>query len=250
MAAVAGDGAFNAAFAIPNIPAGPHTLFACRDISPGGECREQASASFRVVAPPRRPRHPPRHRSSSCRRPRRRRRPPPPPLVGPAADDRGASADDPASHRLVGPAHEPRPDVQPQPRRCGDLWQVDDPDVGALGETTFTVLWSADGETWIPAAVDVTGNEITIPTSARFPGGDDVQAQVIANDGVRTGTAASEAFSAPTHGPLVAIGGAPEGSPNRPSTGRDSSHPTIRAGFFPRGDKIPAQIPGRSRSSG
>ena len=41
---------------------------------------------------------------------------------------------------------------------------------GAPDETTFTLLWSADGgQTWIPAAVDVTGNEITIPTSARFP---------------------------------------------------------------------------------
>jgi len=41
---------------------------------------------------------------------------------------------------------------------------------GAPDETTFTLLWSADGgQTWIPAAVEVTGNEITIPTSARFP---------------------------------------------------------------------------------
>ena len=71
-------------------------------------------------------------------------------------------------------------------------WEVDDPDPGALDEMTFTVLWSADGETWIPAAVDVTGTEVTIPDSAGLPGGDHVQVQVIANDGVRTGTATSD----------------------------------------------------------
>ena len=84
-------------------------------------------------------------------------------------------------------------------------WDVADPDPGALEAMTFTVLWSADGETWIPAAVDVTGTEVTIPDSAGLPGGDAVQVQVIANDGVRTGAATSEAFSAPDQAPRVAI---------------------------------------------
>jgi hypothetical protein len=70
---------------------------------------------------------------------------------------------------------------------------------------TYTVLWSADGETWIPAAVDVTGTEVTIEDSAGLPGGDDVQVQVIANDGVLTGVATSDAFSAPDQAPRVAI---------------------------------------------
>jgi len=83
---------------------------------------------------------------------------------------------------------------------------------GAPDETTFTLLWSADGgQTWIPAAVDVTGSEITIPTSARFPGGDDVIVRVIATAGGRSAAATSEPFSAPTHAPLVAIAGAPPG---------------------------------------
>ena len=47
-----GGGGFNLSFAIPNIATGPHTLIACRDISAGGACREQATAPFRVVAPP------------------------------------------------------------------------------------------------------------------------------------------------------------------------------------------------------
>ncbi len=84
-------------------------------------------------------------------------------------------------------------------------WEVDDPDPGALDEMTFTVLWSADGETWIPAAVDVTGTEVTIPDSAGLPGGDHVQVQVIANDGVRTGTATSASFAAADQAPRVAI---------------------------------------------
>ncbi len=49
---VGGGGGFNLSFAIPNIATGPHTLIACRDLGAGGGCREQATASFRVVAPP------------------------------------------------------------------------------------------------------------------------------------------------------------------------------------------------------
>lgn len=83
---------------------------------------------------------------------------------------------------------------------------------GAPDETTVTVLWSADGgQTWIPVAVDITDREITIPTSARFPGGDDVIVRVIATAGGRSAAATSEPFSAPTHAPLVAIAGAPPG---------------------------------------
>ncbi len=82
----------------------------------------------------------------------------------------------------------------------------------APDETTFTVLWSADGgQTWIPVAVDITDSEITIPTFARLPGGDNVQVQVIATAGGRSAAAISEPFIAPTHAPLVAIAGAPQG---------------------------------------
>ena len=47
---------------------------------------------------------------------------------------------------------------------------------------------SADGETWIPVAVDVAGTEIRIPASAQLPGGDQIQVEVIANAGLRTAT--------------------------------------------------------------
>jgi hypothetical protein len=90
-------------------------------------------------------------------------------------------------------------------------WQAVDPDPGAAEGLTYTVLWSADGETWVPAAVDVAATELTVPTSSRFPGGTETHVQVIANDGVNTGEATSAAFAAPTHAPVVAIAGAPRG---------------------------------------
>ena len=77
--------------------------------------------------------------------------------------------------------------------------------------TTYTVRWSADGETWIPVAVDVAGTEIRIPASAQLPGGDQIQVEVIANAGLRTATAVSEAFVAPSRAPSIAIAGAPPG---------------------------------------
>ena len=90
-------------------------------------------------------------------------------------------------------------------------WQAVDPDSGAAEGLTYTVLWSADGETWVPAAVDVGATELTVPTSSRFPGGTETHVEVIANDGVNTGEATSAAFAAPTHAPVVAIAGAPRG---------------------------------------
>jgi Bacterial TSP3 repeat len=102
-------------------------------------------------------------------------------------------------------------DVATSPEAMTLTWEAVDPNADAATGLTYTVLWSADGETWLPAAVDVASTEITIPTSARFPGGDDIHVQVIANDGVNTGEATSEAFSAPTHAPLVEIAGAPSG---------------------------------------
>ena len=64
-------------------------------------------------------------------------------------------------------------------------------DGAAADGTTYTVRWSADGETWIPVAVDVTGSELRIPASAQLPGGDQIQVEVIANAGLRTATAVS-----------------------------------------------------------
>jgi hypothetical protein len=84
-------------------------------------------------------------------------------------------------------------------------------DSAASDGTTYTVRWSADGETWIPVAVDVAGTELRIPASAQLPGGDDVQVEVIATAGLRTATAVSDPFVAPRRAPSVAIAGAPPG---------------------------------------
>ena len=94
-------------------------------------------------------------------------------------------------------------------------WTAADPDV--LDEEVgfaykATVLWSGDGVTWIPVATDVTGNEVTIPASTPLPGGDEVRIRVVVSDGLRTGEATSEPFSAPRQVPMVAIEGAPAGA--------------------------------------
>src|SRR6187200_1879905 len=47
---IAPDGTFVVSLTIPIIADGPHQLIACRDITPAGECGEQASASIRVIA--------------------------------------------------------------------------------------------------------------------------------------------------------------------------------------------------------
>ena len=83
-------------------------------------------------------------------------------------------------------------------------WEAFDPDGDEL---LATVAWSADGETWLPLRVGITGDEVTIDSEVPVPGGDEVLVRVEVNDGLLTATATSEPFSAPTRGPEVFVSG-------------------------------------------
>lgn len=86
-------------------------------------------------------------------------------------------------------------------------WAANDPDGDPL---TFDVLWSADGDTWIPAATGIPERSLVVPHTARYPGGEDLRVQVVANDGTRSASMVSEPFAAPGHDPLMVISGVPE----------------------------------------
>ena len=87
-------------------------------------------------------------------------------------------------------------------------WAASDPDGDS--EFTFDVLWATPDGGWIHAATAISDTSISVPHDARFPGGDDVVVRVVANDGVNTGEATSDPFSAPTNDPLLFTTGVPD----------------------------------------
>ena len=88
--------------------------------------------------------------------------------------------------------------------------QWSSPPGGSVGDApTFDVLWGDEGGHWVPVATGLPGSELTIPASARLPGGDRVRVQVVATAGGRSSSAVSDPFSVPDRAPLVAIAGAP-----------------------------------------
>jgi hypothetical protein len=88
-------------------------------------------------------------------------------------------------------------------------WSASDPDGDPV---TSNVLWSADGETWVPVALDTTATSILVGTGVGLPGGSSVRIKVIANDGVRTGESVSAPFALDTKAPVVAVGELADGS--------------------------------------
>jgi len=88
-------------------------------------------------------------------------------------------------------------------------WNVSDPDGDQI---TSSVLWSADGELWLPVAIDTSVSSVLIGSGVAMPGGSAVRIKVIANDGVRTSESIGSPFSARPKAPVVTIGVLPDGS--------------------------------------
>jgi hypothetical protein len=88
-------------------------------------------------------------------------------------------------------------------------WSADDPDGDPL---TTSVLWSADGSTWLPVALDGMVSSVLVGPGVALPGGSDVRVKVVANDGVLTSESVSAPFAVATRPPAVAVGELPDGS--------------------------------------
>ncbi len=88
-------------------------------------------------------------------------------------------------------------------------WNVSDPDGD---QVTSSVLWSADGELWLPVAIDTSVSSVLIGSGVAMPGGSAVRIKVIANDGVRTSELIGSPFSVRPKAPVVTIGELPDGS--------------------------------------
>jgi hypothetical protein len=88
-------------------------------------------------------------------------------------------------------------------------WIAVDPDSDKL---TASVLWSADGQTWFPLALDTTATSVLVGSGVLLPGGPAVVVKVIATDGVRTTESVSAPFTVAAHAPVVAVGELPDGS--------------------------------------
>jgi hypothetical protein len=72
------------------------------------------------------------------------------------------------------------------------------------GRRTYSLLYSADGKTYLPVAADLHKRSFKVDLS-RLPGGRKARFRVIASDGVLTGTATSKAFAVPVKKPRVLI---------------------------------------------
>ena len=89
-----------------------------------------------------------------------------------------------------------------QPREFELSWTGTDPDGDGL---IYAVLWSGDGgDSWQPVEVDLVGNSLTITDLHGLPGGE-VLIQVLASDGLATGTATAGPFTVETGAPTVLI---------------------------------------------
>lgn len=91
-----------------------------------------------------------------------------------------------------------------QPRQLEITWTGEDPDGDSL---RYSVLWSNDGgATWRPTEFDIDGNSLVVTDLMGLPGGE-VMIQVIATDGLATGSAVEGPFTVETGVPVVLIAG-------------------------------------------